>query len=132
MNMNAACPFCALPDVRILLRNSAAVAIRDSYPVTPGHTLLIPVRHVASFFDATPSERQAMLTLLDMAKLQLQAEFGPAGYNIGINDGAAAGQTVGQIHVHVIPRYQGDVPDPRGGVRYVIPGKARYWDWPAV
>jgi diadenosine tetraphosphate (Ap4A) HIT family hydrolase len=127
MNMNAACPFCALPDVRIVFRNSAAVAIRDSYPVTPGHTLLIPVRHVASFFDATPSERQAMLTLLDMAKLQLQAEFGPAGYNIGINDGEAAGQTVGHLHMHLIPRYPGDRSDPRGGVRWVIPDKADYW-----
>jgi len=125
--MNAACPFCALPEARILFRNSAAVAIRDSYPVTPGHTLLIPVRHVASFFDVTPSERQAMLTLLDAAKRQLQAEFDPAGYNIGINDGEAAGQTVGHLHMHLIPRYPGDGPDPRGGVRWVIPDKADYW-----
>jgi diadenosine tetraphosphate (Ap4A) HIT family hydrolase len=109
------------------LRNSAAVAIRDSYPVTPGHTLLIPVRHVASFFDVTPSEREAMLTLLDTAKLQLQAEFDPAGYNIGINDGAAAGQTVAHLHMHLIPRYSGDRSDPRGGVRWVIPDKADYW-----
>jgi diadenosine tetraphosphate (Ap4A) HIT family hydrolase len=127
MTMNAVCPFCVLPEARILFRNSAAVALRDSYPVTPGHTLLVPVRHVASFFDATPTEREAMLTLLDMAKLQLQVEFGPTGYNIGINDGASAGQTVAHLHMHLIPRYPGDRSDPRGGIRWVIPDKADYW-----
>jgi diadenosine tetraphosphate (Ap4A) HIT family hydrolase len=88
---------------------------------------VIPRRHVASFFDATPLEREAMLALLDMAKQQLQAEFGPAGYNVGINDGAAAGQTICHLHMHLIPRYPGDRPDPRGGVRWVIPDKADYW-----
>jgi diadenosine tetraphosphate (Ap4A) HIT family hydrolase len=127
MDVNEACPFCALPDVRVLFRNTAAVAIRDWYPVTPGHTLLIPVRHVASIFDVTPAERDAMLALLETAKWQLQAEFDPAGYNIGINDGEAAGQTVAHVHMHLIPRYPGDRPDPRGGVRWVIPEKADYW-----
>ena len=127
MTPTAACPFCALPAERVLFRNAAAVAVRDAYPVTPGHTLVIPRRHVASFFDATPLEREAMLALLDVAKQQLQAEFGPAGYNIGINDGAAAGQTIGHLHMHLIPRYPGDRPDPRGGVRWVIPDKADYW-----
>ena len=127
MSSFSACPFCTLPSERLLLRNDAAVVVRDAYPVTPGHTLVIPVRHVASFFDATPSEREAMLALLDKAKQQLQAEFGPAGYNIGINDGAAAGQTIGHLHLHLIPRYPGDRPDPRGGVRWVIPDKADYW-----
>lgn len=121
------CPFCALPAGRLLFRNDAAVVVRDAYPVTPGHTLVIPVRHVTSFFDATPTEREAMLALLDMAQQQIQAEFGPAGYNIGINDGAAAGQTIGHLHMHLIPRYTGDRPDPRGGVRWVIPDKADYW-----
>jgi diadenosine tetraphosphate (Ap4A) HIT family hydrolase len=127
MTLSAFCPFCALPAERVLFRNDAAVAVRDAYPVTPGHTLVIPVRHVASFFDAAPVERQAMLALLDVAKQQLQAEFGPAGYNIGINDGAAAGQTIGHLHMHLIPRYPGDRADPRGGVRWVIPDKADYW-----
>jgi len=104
----APCPFCALPQARVLLRNDAAIAIRDAYPVAPGHTLVIPLRHVPSFFDTTAEERGAMLDLLDEAKKQLQSEFGPAGYNIGINDGAAAGQTVGHLHVHLIPRYHGD------------------------
>jgi diadenosine tetraphosphate (Ap4A) HIT family hydrolase len=123
----ATCPFCALPEARVLFRNDAAVAIRDAYPVTQGHTLVIPLRHVASFFDATAQERDAMLALMDHAKLQLQSEFGPAGYNIGINDGAVAGQTVGHLHIHLIPRYPGDRPDPRGGVRWVMPDKADYW-----
>jgi len=127
MSSFSACPFCTLPSPRLLFRNDAAFVVRDAYPVTPGHTLVIPVRHVESFFDATPSEREAMLALLDTAKHQLQAEFGPAGYNIGINDGAAAGQTIGHLHLHLIPRYLGDRLDPRGGVRWVIPDKADYW-----
>lgn len=127
MATSATCPFCTLPESRVLFRNDAAVAILDAYPVSQGHTLVIPLRHVASFFDATVEERDAMLALLDQAKLQLESEFSPAGYNIGINDGAAAGQTVGHLHVHLIPRYPGDRPDPRGGVRWIIPDKADYW-----
>lgn len=127
MATSATCPFCTLPESRTLLRNSAAVAVRDAYPVTQGHTLVIPLRHIASFFEATAQERDGMLALLDQAKLRLQSEFGPAGYNIGINDGAAAGQTVGHLHIHLIPRYPGDRADPRGGVRWVIPDKADYW-----
>jgi diadenosine tetraphosphate (Ap4A) HIT family hydrolase len=121
------CPFCDLPDSRVLLRNDNAIAFRDAYPVSPGHTLVIPLRHVASFFDITPEERAAILSLLDSAKRQLELERRPAGYNIGINDGAAAGQTIGHLHIHLIPRYLGDRPDPRGGVRWVMPEKADYW-----
>lgn len=127
MENSTPCPFCALPESRVLLRNAAAVAIRDGYPVAPGHTLVIPTRHVPSFFETTLEERMAMFELLDQAKQQLQLEFGPAGYNIGINDGAAAGQTIGHLHIHLIPRYPGDRPDPRGGVRWVMPDKADYW-----
>jgi diadenosine tetraphosphate (Ap4A) HIT family hydrolase len=111
----------------VLFRNGAAVAVRDAYPVTPGHTLVIPMRHVTSFFDATSSERESLLELLDTAKQQLQSQFGPSGYNIGINDGSVAGQTIDHLHIHLIPRYLGDRPDPRGGVRWVIPDKADYW-----
>lgn len=121
------CPFCTLPPSRALLRHPLALAFRDAYPVSPGHTLVIPKRHTASFIETTTEERLALLALLDEAKQQLQAEFSPAGYNIGINDGAAAGQTVGHLHLHLIPRYAGDQPDPRGGVRWVIPDKADYW-----
>lgn len=127
MDNRTPCPFCALPPARVLFRMESAIAFRDAYPVTPGHTLVVPVRHVASFFDTTPEERTSMLGLLDAAKKQLQLEFAPAGFNIGINDGAAAGQTVGHLHIHLIPRYLGDQPDPRGGVRWVIPEKADYW-----
>ena len=105
--------------------NGALLATR--YPVSPGHTLLIPKRHTGSFFDLSEQERGDLLGQLDRAKLALDQEFQPQGYNIGINDGAAAGQTVPHLHVHLIPRFDGELPDPRGGVRWVIPGKAKYW-----
>ena len=112
---------------RIRDANALAICTRDAYPVSPGHTLVMPRRHVGSFFDATSEERSAMLALLDSAKRQLDSEFSPASFNIGINDGMAAGQTIPHLHMHLIPRYAGDVPDPRGGVRWLIPGKADYW-----
>ncbi len=121
------CPFCTLPPERIVKTNSDAALIRDAYPVSPGHCLVIPKRHVGSWFQITEQERQAMLALLDEAKVLIDAEFGPDSYNIGINDGPAAGQTVPHLHMHLIPRYTGDLPDPRGGVRWVIPEKAKYW-----
>jgi len=121
------CPFCTLPASRIINRNQAGVVVRDAYPVTRGHTLVIPARHVGTFFATTTEERSGLLSLLDTAKQQLDAEFAPAGYNIGINDGAAAGQTVPHLHIHLIPRYPLDRDDPRGGVRWVIPEKAKYW-----
>ena len=121
------CPFCTLPPDRVLGRNEHAVWIRDGYPVSPGHSLVIPIRHVGSFFDITAEERAAMLRLLDEAQAAATLEFQPDGFNIGINDGPAAGQTVPHLHMHLIPRYAGDLPDPRGGVRWVIPAKADYW-----
>jgi diadenosine tetraphosphate (Ap4A) HIT family hydrolase len=121
------CPFCTLPHARILGENVHAVWIQDGFPVSPGHSLVIPKRHLASFFDATNEERLALLQLLDRAKAAAEAKFHPDGYNIGINDGPAAGQTVPHLHLHLIPRFQGDLPDPRGGVRWVIPDKADYW-----
>ena len=121
------CPFCTLDAERIVLANELAAVIRDAFPVSPGHTLIIPKRHVGSFFDVTGDERKAMLALLDSAKLGLDAAFHPDGYNVGINDGAAAGQTVLHLHLHLIPRYDGDSEDPRGGVRWIFPDKAKYW-----
>ena len=97
------------------------------YPVSPGHSLVIPKRHVGSFFEVTQFERAALFALLDRAKELVAHQHQPDGYNIGINDGAAAGQTVPHLHIHLIPRYDGDQPDPRGGVRWVIPQKADYW-----
>ncbi len=125
--MSAPCLFCTLGAGRIVLANELAVVIRDNFPVSPGHTLIIPKRHVVSFFDITGDEREAMLALLDSAKLGLDAAFHPDGYNVGINDGEAAGQTVPHLHLHLIPRYAGDREDPRGGVRWILPQKAKYW-----
>jgi diadenosine tetraphosphate (Ap4A) HIT family hydrolase len=125
--MTMTCLFCYLPESRVLLRNETAIVVRDAFPVTRGHTLVIPLRHVESFFDTSAEERAAMFELLNAAKQQLQTEFAPAGFNIGINDGAAAGQTIRHLHMHLIPRYAGDRPDPRGGVRWIIPEKADYW-----
>lgn len=121
------CPFCTLPAERIRDATPEAVVIRDLFPVADGHTLVLPRRHVDSFFELTPAEQAAMLGLLAMAKEQLQQELAPDGFNIGINDGPAAGQTVPHVHMHLIPRWRGDVPDPRGGVRWVVPDNARYW-----
>jgi len=103
------------------------MVIRDGFPISPGHTLVIPRRHIGSFFDIDKDERDSLIGLLDKAKQELLNEFQPDGFNIGINDGPAAGQTVPHLHIHLIPRYQGDLPDPRGGVRWVIPDKADYW-----
>lgn len=122
------CPFCSLPDERIILANEHAVVIRDAYPVSLGHSLVIPRRHAGSFFDLSASERDAMFLLLDEAKRQLDASHAPQGFNIGVNDGPVAGQTVPHVHMHLIPRFAGDVADPRGGVRWVIPSKAEYWE----
>jgi diadenosine tetraphosphate (Ap4A) HIT family hydrolase len=121
------CPFCTLAPDRILLGNGLAIALRDAFPISPGHTLIVPRRHVGSFFEATVDERAALLELLDNAKRGLDAEFAPDSYNIGINDGPAAGQTVSHLHIHLIPRYSGDCADPRGGVRWIVPDKADYW-----
>ena len=104
-----------------------AIARHDLFPVSKGHTLIIPRRHVGSFFETTADERREMLALLDDARALLDTAHRPDGYNIGINDGVAAGQTVMHLHLHLIPRYTGDSPDPRGGVRWVVPGQARHW-----
>lgn len=102
-------------------------AIRDAFPVSPGHTLLLPRRHVGSLFDLTVVEWVELGQLLARVRTALQAEFRPDGFNVGVNEGAAAGQTVPHLHVHLIPRYRGDRPDPRGGIRWIFPDKVRYW-----
>src|SRR5690606_40384292 len=99
----------------------------DGYPVSPGHMLVIPKRHVASFFETTAEERSEAFSLLDWCRGELIARHGPGGFNIGINDGIAAGQTVMHLHIHLIPRYAGDKPNPRGGVRWIFPERADYW-----
>jgi diadenosine tetraphosphate (Ap4A) HIT family hydrolase len=121
------CPFCNLPPERILARNEYGGVLRDLYPVSPGHTLVIPWRHVGSFFDLRPEERAGLMALVERTKATLDEEMRPDAYNLGLNDGRAAGQTVPHCHLHLIPRYAGDQDDPRGGVRWVIPAKANYW-----
>jgi len=121
------CPFCTLPPERIIHTSEHGVVIRDGFPVSPGHTLIIPKRHLDSFFNLSAEEKADLMALLDTAKDQVEKELSPASFNIGINDGPAAGQTIPHLHIHLIPRYTGDVPDPRGGVRWLIPDKADYW-----
>ncbi|MBM3413199.1 MAG: HIT family protein [Bacteroidetes bacterium] len=121
------CPFCTLPKDRIILSNTLGLVVRDGYPISPGHTLIIPHRHIGSFFELDCDERDSLLALLEESKRGLDKEFQPDGYNIGINDGPSAGQTVPHLHIHLIPRYDGDQEDPRGGVRWIIPEKAKYW-----
>jgi diadenosine tetraphosphate (Ap4A) HIT family hydrolase len=121
------CVFCPPPADRIIIDRPLAVAIRDAYPVSPGHALLVPKRHVYGWSDAMRDEKIALLDLLDAVRHVIDAEHEPDGYNVGFNDGTAAGQTVFHLHIHVIPRYRGDTPDARGGIRHVVPEKARYW-----
>ena len=122
---NNPCLFCTDPQ-GVSLNNKLAYSARDSYAVSPGHTLVIPRRHVASFFELTPEEINACMALINEERKLLDEEFKPDGYNIGVNIGPAAGQSIWHVHIHIIPRYQGDVKNPQGGVRHVIPRKGHY------
>jgi len=119
-------PFLAVSGSEWLAANDSAFVIADRFPVSPGHALVVPRRVVDTWWEATDAERADILALVDEVKHRLDAELQPDGYNVGFNSGAAAGQTIGHLHIHVIPRYRGDVPDSRGGVRHVIPGKGNY------
>lgn len=124
----ATCPFCAVVEGGDLRwANDHAVAFADRYPISAGHTLVVPRAHQADLFDLRADERAALWALVDVVRTELVAEHRLDGFNIGVNIGEAAGQTVAHAHVHVIPRYRGDVPDPRGGIRWVLPDKAAYW-----
>lgn len=127
----SACAFCDLPPGSVVGQNAHAIAFRDRYPVAAGHTLVIPRRHVQSPFDLSAAELASLWELVARVRRSLASELAPDGFTIGVNDGAAAGQTVMHAHVHVIPRTAGDVDDPRGGIRWVIPARAAYWDGPA-
>lgn len=121
------CPFCHLEPSRILLGNDFAVAFKDAFPLSEGHALVLPKRHVVSLFDLSEEEQAALWKLVAVVRAKLRTLLRPDGFNIGVNDGAAAGQTVMHAHIHVVPRRWGDVADPRGGVRWIIPAKAAYW-----
>jgi len=122
-----ACPFCTLTESRIRFQSPLAVGVDDAYPVAPGHTLIVPRRHVGSFFELSDGERQAVSELLNRAHSDLTERLRPDAYTIGINDGPAAGQSIPHVHIHLIPRFRGDRDNPRGGVRWVLPEKADYW-----
>lgn len=126
MESQKQCIFCNLASERIIAENELCLAIRDGFPVSEGHTLIIPKRHVADYFDLTSDEIAAMQTMMKENKCQLDNTLHPDGYNVGVNVNAAAGQTVFHVHMHLIPRYIGDVESPKGGVRGVIPGKQKY------
>lgn len=121
------CPFCDIAAVRVVAENALAVLIADGFPVTPGHLLAIPRRHVGDYFDLRQPERNAIQRLLDdQRRVILKDDPEIGGFNVGVNVGADAGQTVFHAHVHLIPRRSGDVENPRGGVRGVVPGKQQY------
>jgi diadenosine tetraphosphate (Ap4A) HIT family hydrolase len=122
------CPFCSPGDLAVEIESGVGFVVRDRYPSAPGHRLVIPRIHVGSIFDLDPETRQGLWQLVDRARDLVVAEVRPSGLNVGVNAGAAAGQTVGHAHIHVIPRHAGDVDDPRGGVRWVLPRTAKYWD----
>ena len=124
---DADCRFCHLPGERIIGENELAVAVRDRFPVTSLHTLIIPRRHVSSYFDLTGEEAAACYRLLSRMRREiLSQDKHVAGFNVGVNVGAASGQTIWHCHIHLIPRRRGDVAHARGGVRHVIPGKGYY------
>lgn len=121
---NNPCLFCA--PRAVTRRNSLAYSTRDSYPVSPGHTLVVPLRHCPDFFDLSPEEMAACMELLVHEREVLDEELRPDGYNVGVNVGRAAGQSIFHVHLHLIPRYLGDHPRPQGGIRQIIPEKADY------
>lgn len=121
------CPFCQIPSGRIVNENALAYAIRDGFPVTKGHTLIIPKRHVKTYFELGQAEINAINELIKKEKNELeQSDKLISGFNIGINCDEDAGQSIFHCHIHLIPRRKGDVESPRGGVRHIIPGKGDY------
>jgi len=125
--MEEDCPFCNIGEhVEVLFKADTAMAILDSFPISPGHALVIPKRHVADYFELTAEEQNELWQLVNRCKMILQDRFHPDGFNIGINVGEMAGQSIFHVHIHLMPRYKGDVKNPKGGVRHIIPGKGYY------
>src|SRR5690606_5605397 len=120
--------FCTVDAPLIFAENPIGIAFPDAFPVAEGHTLVSPRKHVTSIFDLSESDQAQLWQLVAQTRAKLSKQFNPSGFNVGINDGEAAGQTVSHAHIHIIPRYFGDVADPRGGVRWIIPEKAVYWE----
>ena len=133
MNKNS-CPFCSIDAARVLESTHYWQVIYDQFPLSDSHALIIPKRHVSSIFDLSRDEAAEMHEILSTARFTILKSaktsdclVEPDGFNIGVNDGAAAGQTIEHLHIHLIPRYFGDSTDPRGGVRWIFPDKAKYW-----
>ncbi len=123
------CPFCERVDAGdVTAENALAAAFPDGFPISPGHTLIVPKQHEADFFALSIEEQEAIHALARVEKERLAGRYEPTAFNVGVNVGADAGQTVGHAHMHLIPRYTGDIEDPRGGVRWIIPDKAVYWE----
>jgi len=120
------CIFCNTDKNRIILENEDAFVIYDAFPVSKGHMLIIPKKHIENYFEVDEEIKLKLWELVDKCKEMADEKFAPQGYNIGINCGIAAGQTVMHLHIHLIPRYSGDMENPRGGVRGVIPDKRIY------
>ena len=124
--MSGPCPFCHPDSERVFHEGTLTLGLWDAHPASDGHALLVTRRHVATWFDATEEERTELVAGIGIARARILEDHSPDGFNIGVNAGEAAGQTVMHVHVHVIPRYAGDVADPRGGVRHVIPARGNY------
>lgn len=123
------CPFCeALRGNGLLVDAEEAASLLDKHPVSPGHSLVVPRRHIESFWELSPAELSSVFEVVAETRSVLDAKFDPDGYNLGVNIGEAAGQTIKHLHVHLIPRYWGDDVDPRGGVRWILPERAVYWE----
>jgi diadenosine tetraphosphate (Ap4A) HIT family hydrolase len=120
------CPFCNKKEEEKIFINELSFAVKDNFPVSRGHTLIISKRHTPDYFKLTAEERRDCWDLVQQVKEYLNNNYSPDGYNIGINVNEAAGQSVGHVHIHIIPRYKDDVSNPRGGIRNVIPGKGDY------
>lgn len=120
------CIFCNIKEEDVIYKNDHMLVIYDRFPVTKGHSLIITKRHVSNYFELNADEKASIDDAILWTKELLDRLYKPDGYNIGINNGTAAGQTIMHLHVHIIPRYIGDVENPRGGVRGVIPSKQSY------
>lgn len=131
MNGAEACPFCQrIAQDDVTHQSEHAVAFPDAYPIAPGHTLICPRPHVESVFELHDAQWTGLWLLVRAVQRTSSSTQAADGWNIGVNSGGAAGQTVEHAHVHLIPRTIGDVPDPRGGVRWIVPDRADYWTRP--
>ena len=128
MELSQESPFYPLETEGIILEGENCVAFYDRYPVNEGHALVIPCEPVLSLYELDDCMQAELWDMVRQVRTILKEKFNPDGFNIGINDGASAGQTIPHIHIHLIPRYNGDIEDPRGGIRWIFPEKAKYWD----